>query len=108
VFTPSLLQTKREGIVKYGRLSSAYVVCFDRKWITGERAQDAPLLGSPDVQSLADLSTSFGIVQSITPFPFGKSSLIELAVIIAVPLLPLSLTMFSAKELGSRLLRILL
>lgn len=107
-FTPSLLQTKREGIVKYGRLSSAYVVGFDRKWIAGERAQDEPLLGSSDVQSLADLATSFGIVQSITPFPFGKSSLIELAVIIAVPLLPLSLTMFSAKELGSRLLKILL
>jgi hypothetical protein len=88
-------------------LASDYVVAFDRKWIGGQRSADEPLLGTGDIQSLADLGNSFGIVQSIIPFPFGRNSLTGLAVIIALPLLPLGLTMFSPQELVIRLLKIL-
>jgi hypothetical protein len=108
VFTPPLLRARRKGLLNYGRLASDYVVGFDRKWIQGERPADEPLVGSGDIQSLADLANSYSVVRSITPFPFGRSSLIGLAVIIALPLLPLTLTMFSFEELALRLLKILL
>jgi hypothetical protein len=108
VFTPCLLRAKRLGLRNYGRLASDYVMGFDRKWIGGQRPPDEPLLGSGDIQSLADLANSFAIVKSIVPFPFGRSSLIGLAVIVALPLLPLTLTMFSAQEIAVRLLKILL
>jgi len=108
VFTPSLLRAKRLGLHKYGRLASDYVVGFDRKWIDGQRSPDEPLVGSSDIQSLADLGNSFAIVRSVTPFAFGRNSLIGLAVIIALPLLPLGLTMFSPQELVLRLLKILI
>jgi hypothetical protein len=107
VFTSPLLRARRLGLLSYGRLASDYVAGFDRKWIGGERSADEPLVGSGDIQSLADLANSFSIVRSITPFPFGRSSLIGLAVIIALPLLPLTLTMFSFEELAIRLLKIL-
>jgi hypothetical protein len=107
-FTPPLLRARRLGLLNYGRLASDYVVGFDRKWIGGQRPADEPLVGSSDIQSLADLANSFSVVRSITPFPFGRSSLIGLAVIIALPLLPLALTMFSLEELAVRLLKILL
>ncbi len=108
VFTPSLVRAKRQGLLKYGRLASDYVVSFDQKWIGGQRSPDEALVGSGDIQSLADLGNSFNVVRSIVPFPFGRNSLTGLAVIIAIPLLPLTLTMFSLQELAVRLLKILL
>jgi hypothetical protein len=108
VFTPSLVRAKRQGLRKYGRFASDYVVCFDQKWIDRKHVADEPLLGTSDIQSLADLGHSFNTVRAIVPFPFGKNSLAGLAVIIAIPLLPLTLTMFSAQELAVRLLKILL
>jgi hypothetical protein len=108
VFTPSLLRARLRGLLLYGRLASDYVNAFDRKWIAGERPPGEPLVGTSDIQSLADLANSFGIVQSIIPFPFGRSSLVGLVVVIALPLLPLALTMFSAQELFTRLLKIVL
>jgi hypothetical protein len=108
VFTPSLLRARRLGLYHYGRLASDCVVGFDRKWIGGQKSPEEPLVGSADIQSLADMGNSFTVVQAITPFPFGKASLIGLAVVIALPLLPLCLTMFSAEEIAVRLLKILI
>ncbi len=108
VFTPPLLRARRLGLLNYGRLASDYVVGFDRKWIPGDRPADEPLVGGGDIPSPADLANSFSVVRSITPTPFGRSSLIGLAAIIALPLLPLTLTMFSLEELAVRLLKILL
>lgn len=107
IFTPRLIQLRRAAVYSYGSLASEYVNQFDRKWIHGQHSPDEPLIGSSDIQSLADLGNSFNIVQHIVPFPFGKESLIFLACIIVAPLLPLLLTMFSAQELAERLLKVL-
>ena len=108
VFTPCLLRARREGLLRYGKLGSDYVIAFDRKWIGGDRPPEESLVGTGDIQSLADLSNSYDIVRSIIPFPFGRSSLVGLVVVIALPLLPLALTMFSLQELVMRLVKIVL
>ena len=108
VFTPGLLRARLQGLARYGTLASEYVNAFDRKWIRGERPADELLVGTADIQSLADLGNSFSVVQAIIPFPFGRSTLVGLVVFIALPLLPLALTMFSAKELFTRLLQVIL
>lgn len=108
VFTPGLLRARLQGLARYGTLASEYVNAFDRKWIRGERPADELLVGTADIQSLADLGNSFSVVQAIIPFPFGRSTLVGLVVFIALPLLPLALTMFSLKELLTRLLQIVL
>jgi hypothetical protein len=108
LFTPSLSRARRLGLRVYGRLASDYVIGFDRKWIGGQRPPEEPLVGTGDIQSLADLANSFAVVQSISPFPFGKNSLIGLVVIIVLPLLPLGLTMFSPQELLLRLVKLVL
>ena len=36
---------------------------FDRKWLYGGAPPDEPLVGSADIQSLADLGNSFEIVK---------------------------------------------
>ena len=67
-----------------------------------------PLVGSADIQSLADLANSFEVVNRMQPVPFGKETIILLVVATALPVLPLMLTMFPLDELIKRLLGILL
>jgi hypothetical protein len=48
------------------------------------------MLGSGDMQSLADLATGYEIVQDTRLVPFGLKLLTRLGIITALPLLPLA------------------
>ena len=56
---------KRTGLRDYGELAQRYVRQFDDKWIRGSAPPEEPLIGNADIQSLADLGNSFGLVQDI-------------------------------------------
>jgi len=104
VFSPRLMSAKRTGLREYGMLASRYVSEFDRKWVRGGAADDEPLVGSGDIQSLADLGNSFQVIRDIQPFPFGRDTVIQLVVITLLPILPLVLTMIPLEELITKLL----
>lgn len=104
VFTPHLMRAKRTGLREYGMLASRYVSEFDLKWVRGGAPADEPLIGSGDIQSLADLGNSFQVVRDIKPFPFGRDTVIQLIVITLLPGLPLVLTMIPLEELITKLL----
>jgi len=108
VFAPQLAKTKREGLRAYGKLASRYVCEFDEKWLRGGASQGEPFVGSGDIQSLADLSNSFEVIRSMQFLPFGKQTVIQLAVVTLSPLLPLSLTILPLEDLLKRLIGILL
>ena len=108
VFAPKLLAAKRRGLHEYGLLANRYVREFDRKWVYGGAAPDEQLVGSGDIQSLADLAGSFDVVREMRPFPFGKENVIPLAVTVVLPALPLVLTVIPLEELVKRLLGALL
>jgi hypothetical protein len=108
VFAPRLLRQRLHGLHTYGSLASEYVIGFEKKWIEGQRPDGEALVGTADIQSLADLANSFAVVQHIRPFPFGREAIIAVAVFVAFPLLPLTLTMFSLQELVARLVNVLL
>jgi hypothetical protein len=55
-----------------------------------------------------DLANSFAVVQNVRIFPFGREALIAVAFFIALPILPLTLTMFSLQEMVVRLVQVLL
>jgi hypothetical protein len=103
-FTPRLLEVKHHAIAEYGRLGQLYARAFDRKWIHGKRQADEPLLGSADIQSLADLRSAYLIVKDIRWTPFDLWDVVTLAAFGLIPLLPLLLTVFSLEELLDRLL----
>jgi hypothetical protein len=107
-FTPGLLAAKRRGLREYGLLADRYVREFDRKWFRGGAAEGELLVGTADIQSLADLNNSFDVVRRMRPFPFGKETVIPLVVTTVLPGLPLVLTVIPLEELGKRLLGALL
>jgi hypothetical protein len=108
VFSASLADAKRRGMREYGVLAHRYVHEFDRKWLYGGAPPDEPLVGSADIQSLADLGNSMEVIRQMRAVPFGKETVIQLAVVTALPLLPLALTVFPLDELIRRVVGVLL
>ena len=107
VFAPQLAQAKRLGLREYGTLAERYVREFDVKWLRGGAVADEPLVGSGDIQSLADLGNSFEVVRTMRIAPFTKETIIQLAVATVAPIAPLLLTMMPLEEILKKLLGIL-
>jgi hypothetical protein len=74
VFAPNLNRARIAGLQIYGRLASDYVVAFAGKWSSGAAEQIEPLLGSSDIQSMADLDSSLAIVREMKLVSFGKDA----------------------------------
>jgi hypothetical protein len=107
VFMGKLAQAKRQGLGAYGTLASRYVEEFEEKWVEGGASAEEQLLGSGDIQSLADLGNSYTVVQEMRLVPFGWKDVTRLAASAALPLLPLTLTILSLEELVSRIIKVL-
>ena len=105
VFLPQLAAARRKGLREYGMLAQRYAREFDHKWLRGGAPADEPLLGSADIQSLADLGNSFEVVKEMRLVPFTMQTVLQLAVITLLPVAPLLLTMIPLEELLERLLK---
>ena len=106
-FTPQLAQAKRNGSREYGMLAERYVRGFDTKWLRGGAPADEPLLGSADIQSLADLGNGFSLVKDMRIVPINRDDLLRLVGATLAPLVPLALTMMSLEELLKKLMGVL-
>jgi hypothetical protein len=106
VFAPRLAYAKRTGLREYGTLAERYVREFDSKWLRGGAPADEPLVGSGDVQSLADLANSFDVVRTMQLAPITKDAVFRLVAATLAPVVPLMLTMMPLEELLKRLLGI--
>ena len=108
VFVPVLARTKRAGEREYGMLAQRYVREFETKWLRGKPPVGEPLIGSADIQSLADLGNSFDVVKGIQFVPVSRGTLLYLAVVTVLPIAPLLLTMISLDELLTRIVKMVL
>ncbi|MEO0018246.1 MAG: hypothetical protein RLZZ522_1529, partial [Verrucomicrobiota bacterium] len=63
-----------------------------------------PLLGTGDIQSLADLGNSFAVIKEIRAVPFSRDMFLQLVWATLVPFLPLVFTMIPLEELLDRLI----
>jgi len=106
LFTTQLAAAKRKGLREYGTLAASYVREFDTKWLRGGAPADEQLLGSADIQSLADLGNSFAGVRAMRLAPVTRDAVLQLAAVTLVPVVPLLLTMMPLEELLRRLLGI--
>ena len=107
VFAPQLAQAKRRGNREYGTLAERYVSEFDAKWLRGGAAPDERLVGSGDIQSLADLGNSFEVVRGMRLAPVTREAVFQLVAATLAPIVPLGLTMMSLEDLLKSLFGIL-
>jgi hypothetical protein len=108
VFSKTLLELKRRGRREYGILAAHYTSQFHQKWIEGKAPAGEPLLGSSDIQSLADLGNSYAVIGEMRPAPFSKDTIVQIVGAAAIPLLPLTLSIVPADEILKKLFGLLL
>ncbi len=89
VFLPLLARTRRQGLREFSALANRYDYAFVEKWIRGKAPEGEPLLGTGDIQSLADLGNSYQFARQMKPIPFDLRTIIQMSVIAAAPMLPL-------------------
>jgi hypothetical protein len=101
VFTDKLWAGRTKGVGLYNGLAARYVKEFEAKWL--ERgSQDAPLLGSPDLQSLADLANAVSVVKGMRWITIGPRLLTIMTVALVGPLMPLFLFRYPLAELAQK------
>jgi hypothetical protein len=105
MFSPLLLRIKRTGLGEYGTLVTSYAIDFDEKWVHGGTCEE--ILGTGDIQSLADLGNSYSVVREMNLVPFGRGDVIQLVGATALPLLPLLLTIMPLDELVTRVIKVI-
>jgi hypothetical protein len=106
IFAPRLAHTKREGLRSYGATGQVYVKAFRDKWITPKAPppEGETLLGTGDIQSLADLSNSFSVAAEMRIVPITPRSLIYFLAAFIAPILPLVLTVTPLDKLIGQLI----
>ena len=101
LFTPRLWVCRIKGLGDYGGLASRYVDSFDIKWIRSADAGE-PLLGTPDIQSLADLSNSVNVVRNMRLAPVSAKLWVHIIIAALLPMLPLMLLKYPIAELAEK------
>jgi hypothetical protein len=105
MFTPQMAQARRRGLADYGLIAQRYVEAFQNKWVLGQGV-DSELLGTGDIQSLADLGNSYAFVQEMRLVPFGVKDMSRLAASTAAPLVPLLFLVWSPEQVILQVMKI--
>lgn len=107
VFMPKLTLARREGLLRYGALATRYTQLFDRKWVGCEKPAGGELLGTADIQSLADIGNSLDRVANMKLFPVALANLRPLLIAALLPAIPLVLAEISLKDVAQILSKVL-
>jgi hypothetical protein len=108
MFSRQLVRARWKGLLDYGLLANRYVREFDQKWNSGAAPPGEALIGSSDIQSLADMGNSFAILERMRFVPFGWQEMILIIVLAIVPMLPLVLFIVPLDTILEQLLKALL
>ena len=106
MFSPQMSRARRKGLAEYGLLAQRYVGDFYEKWIVDYRTSSKELLGTGDIQSLADLGNSYSIVAEMKIVPFGLRDVMRLAGATVAPMVPLLLIVWPLEEVIMRVMKV--
>ena len=100
IFMSRLWACRVKGLSDYMVFGSSYVNGFDRKWLGKGEPDREPLLGTSDLQSLADLGNSISVVRDMRVVPISLLLVKEYALSALLPFLPLLLFKYPATDLA--------
>jgi hypothetical protein len=80
---------------------------FDRKWVQGDNPGGDPVLGTPEISSLADLGGAYDILATMRAVPFDPADAVALLLAALVPMTPLLLTIMPLDRLLELLSKLL-
>lgn len=103
-FSGHLARCRFKGLLEFGALVWRYDTAFEEKWLKNTRGSNQEsILGSADIQSMADLATSYDHVERMRLIPYDVKALAVLLAAALVPMIPLVGTQISLQELFIKL-----
>lgn len=103
-FAAKLSRCRFSGLLEFGALAWRHDRAFDEKWIEGRADEKGEvLLGSADVQSLADIATCYEHVERMWPIPFDVKAFAILVLSALLPMIPLVGTKIPLDEIFMKL-----
>ena len=108
VFSSQMSRHWRAAMGAYGSLVVHYNRSFHKKWVDGLAPEGENLLGSADIQSLADLGSSYQFVKDMRFTPFDRWTVIQLALATVAPALPLVLLVVPVSQILDALAKVAL
>jgi hypothetical protein len=106
VFAPRLSKLREAGVLDYGALALEYTQAFDRKWVHRATDPGEPLLGSADIQSLADMGNSHEAVLRIRPVPVDTRNLVMIVMGLVLPMVPFLVFVVPLRVMLTQLLKL--
>ncbi len=97
LFTPCMQRARHQAVRDYSELALAYSRLFHAKWIDLHETRD--LLGTADIQSMADLANVIDRVFGMMVVPFTRRQVFIVLVAALLPVVPLVLATVPHEEL---------
>ena len=107
-FSNRMSRCRFTGLLDYSNLVLRHDRAFDEKWIkqtVGDPKE--PLLGSPDIQTLAAIATVYDHVDDMLLIPFDKKAVGVLLFSALLPMVPLVATVIPLKEIMTKLVELI-
>jgi len=108
LWMPTLKKVRQVGLLEYGRFANNYTKLFDRKWVHPAAKPAESVLGTPDLQSLADLGNSFAFVDNMRWAPISRKLVQQLAAWTAIPLVPIIIFGTPTAELVRQVMKMIM
>lgn len=103
-FASRLTRCRFLGLLEFSSLAWRHDRAFDEKWIHQPQSRNQEkLLGTADVQSLADMGAAYEHVENMSLIPIDYKSAMAIAIASALPMLPLIGTEIPLQEIISKL-----
>lgn len=106
-FVRRLATLRRQGMEEYGVLGQIHSAEFHQKWISHRAGHEEEFLTASEIGALSGYSRSYNKLEHLNPFPADKIDFVVLAISVAVPMLPVILTMFPLAVIVKSLLKAL-
>jgi hypothetical protein len=98
-FMPQMIRAKIKSVHDYGTFAVMHTQMFDGKCVQGDYPTSEPVLGTPDISSLADLGNAYEVLDRMRAVPFDPADALILVLAALIPLAPLLLTVMPLGQL---------
>jgi hypothetical protein len=99
MFVPRLTKAKIRSLHNYSTFAVTHNRLFDGKWVQGNNPKGDPVLGAPDISSLANLGNAYKVLEKMKLVPFDRADVLFLALAAVIPMAPLLLTVVPLEKL---------
>jgi hypothetical protein len=107
MFSRKLWVCRIKGLDEYMAMAHHYVDAFDQTWIRDITVTGHSQLGTPDIQSLADLTNSVRVIHEMRTVPITRRLIMVFVISTILPFVPFVFIKLNFNELMVRLIQLI-